>query len=225
MSSSGTWRCVDLVRTDVSEERIASIFKVEKSVSKEPAWASGTRLQTTCSCWLLAVRYFYPEVGGDTFLRNVGSHKIYTASHSRKRHSSDQSSAYHPSYLSKIHFSIIHPPTSRSSYCYCFFVAFPPISYTHSLSPPFVLHALSRNVHNKIKNKPNVALNINFLCLHENYSLRFNPFFVFPLPPCKSHTDSNTHICLCTCITENDFNLSKILVTAQDFSQRNYLIC
>jgi hypothetical protein len=29
------------------------------------------------------------EDGGDTFLRNVGSHKNYTAPHSRKRHSSN----------------------------------------------------------------------------------------------------------------------------------------
>jgi hypothetical protein len=33
-------------------------------------------------------RFFYPEDGGDIFLRNVGSHKIYTAPHPRKRHSS-----------------------------------------------------------------------------------------------------------------------------------------
>jgi hypothetical protein len=31
---------------------------------------------------------FYPEHRGDTFLRNVGSHKIYTAPHPRRRHSS-----------------------------------------------------------------------------------------------------------------------------------------
>jgi hypothetical protein len=30
------WCCVDLVLTDVSEERIASIFRVEKSSSEEP---------------------------------------------------------------------------------------------------------------------------------------------------------------------------------------------
>jgi hypothetical protein len=35
------WRLVDLVWTDVSEERIASIFRVEKSASEEPAWAGG----------------------------------------------------------------------------------------------------------------------------------------------------------------------------------------
>jgi hypothetical protein len=32
--------------------------------------------------------FFYPEDGGYTFLRNVGSHKIYMASHPRRRHSS-----------------------------------------------------------------------------------------------------------------------------------------
>jgi hypothetical protein len=31
------WRRLDLVWPDVSEERIASIFRVEKSVSEEPA--------------------------------------------------------------------------------------------------------------------------------------------------------------------------------------------
>jgi hypothetical protein len=49
------WRRVDLLWTGVSEESIASIFRVEKSASEEPEWA-----------------------GGDTFLRNVGSHTIYT---------------------------------------------------------------------------------------------------------------------------------------------------
>jgi hypothetical protein len=33
------WRRVDLVWTDVSEEGIASIFRVEKSESEEKAWA------------------------------------------------------------------------------------------------------------------------------------------------------------------------------------------
>jgi hypothetical protein len=32
------WRCVDLELTDVSEERIAPILRVEKSASGEPAW-------------------------------------------------------------------------------------------------------------------------------------------------------------------------------------------
>jgi hypothetical protein len=42
----------------------------------------------TCSRWFLAHELFYPEYGGDMFLRNVGSHKIYTAPHPRRRHSS-----------------------------------------------------------------------------------------------------------------------------------------
>jgi hypothetical protein len=33
----------------------------------------------TYSRWFLARGFFYPEDGGDKLLRNVGSHKIYTA--------------------------------------------------------------------------------------------------------------------------------------------------
>jgi hypothetical protein len=46
MPSSGMWRRVDLVWIDVSEERIASIFRVQKSVSEEPAWAVGCSHQS-----------------------------------------------------------------------------------------------------------------------------------------------------------------------------------
>jgi hypothetical protein len=45
MPSSGMWRHVDLVWTDVSEERIASTFRVEKSEREKPAWAGGCGLQ------------------------------------------------------------------------------------------------------------------------------------------------------------------------------------
>jgi hypothetical protein len=69
------WRRVDLVQTDVSEEHITSIFRVEKSTA-------------TCSRWFLARGFLYLEDGGDTFLRNVGSYKIYTTPHPRRRHSS-----------------------------------------------------------------------------------------------------------------------------------------
>jgi hypothetical protein len=41
------WRRVFLVWTDVSEERIAYIFRVEKSVSKEPAWAGAADWATS----------------------------------------------------------------------------------------------------------------------------------------------------------------------------------
>jgi hypothetical protein len=42
----------------------------------------------TCSRWFLTRRSFYPEDVGDIILRNVGSHKNYTAPHPRKRLSS-----------------------------------------------------------------------------------------------------------------------------------------
>jgi hypothetical protein len=38
----------------------------------------------TCSRWFPARRFFYPEDGGDTTLRNIGSHKNYMAPHRRK---------------------------------------------------------------------------------------------------------------------------------------------
>jgi hypothetical protein len=44
------WRRVDIVLTDVSEERITSNFRVEeerKSANKEPAWAGADRLSVT----------------------------------------------------------------------------------------------------------------------------------------------------------------------------------
>jgi hypothetical protein len=50
--SSGMWYHVDLMWTYVSEESIASIFRVETSASEEPAWASGCRLQTGVVQWL-----------------------------------------------------------------------------------------------------------------------------------------------------------------------------
>jgi hypothetical protein len=49
MSSSGMCRCVDLVLADGSEERIASIFKVEKSASGEQAWAGGSHNENQMS--------------------------------------------------------------------------------------------------------------------------------------------------------------------------------
>jgi hypothetical protein len=67
MPSFGMLCRVDLVWSDVSEEHIAA---------------------ATCSSWFLTRGFFYPEDGGDTFLRNFGSHKSYTAPHPRRRHSS-----------------------------------------------------------------------------------------------------------------------------------------
>jgi hypothetical protein len=78
MPSSGMWRRVDPVKwTDVSEERIYCCFFTGSSVC----------------CYLLTPVppswIFLPEVGDDTFLRNVGLfHRIYTAPHPRRRCSS-----------------------------------------------------------------------------------------------------------------------------------------
>jgi hypothetical protein len=49
----------------------------------------GTYLRSaaTSSRRFLALGFSYPEDGKDTFLQNVGSHKIYTAPHPRRRHS------------------------------------------------------------------------------------------------------------------------------------------
>jgi hypothetical protein len=63
------WRRVDLVKTDISEECVASIFRVEKFEREKS-------------------NFFYPEDRSDMFLRNVGSYKIRTLPHPRRRHSS-----------------------------------------------------------------------------------------------------------------------------------------
>jgi hypothetical protein len=68
MQSSVMWRPVDLVRTDVSEEYVASIFKADR-ISE-----LGTKLA-------LVSRQ-------DIFSRNVGSNKNHTAPGPRRRHSS-----------------------------------------------------------------------------------------------------------------------------------------
>jgi hypothetical protein len=46
-----------------------------------------------------------------------------------------------PSYLSKIHFNIVHPTYILVFPVVSFLPAFPPISYMHSSSSQFVLHA------------------------------------------------------------------------------------
>jgi Na+-translocating ferredoxin:NAD+ oxidoreductase RnfD subunit len=55
------WQRVDLVRGDGSEERIAC------------------SLLANSQCCSLLTDYFHHEEGGDAFLRNVGSHKTFTA--------------------------------------------------------------------------------------------------------------------------------------------------
>jgi hypothetical protein len=45
MPSFGIWRRVDLVLTDVSDESIASIFRVEKNASEGPACFSTMKIE------------------------------------------------------------------------------------------------------------------------------------------------------------------------------------
>jgi hypothetical protein len=70
------------MRTYVSEECITSVFRIENQSSRKPAR----------SRWLdiLSLLIFDPEDGGDTFLRNVGSHRHYTVLYPRRwQHSAD----------------------------------------------------------------------------------------------------------------------------------------
>jgi hypothetical protein len=68
MPSSGMWCRVELVWTDVSEECIASIFRVEKPQARN------LREQVAAVC--------------NMFLQNVGSHKLCMVPHPRRWHSS-----------------------------------------------------------------------------------------------------------------------------------------
>jgi hypothetical protein len=58
----------DVVLTNVTEERIASILRVHGKIKKQSA--------CTCSHCPFAIGFsyfsFFPEDGGDTFLLNVG---------------------------------------------------------------------------------------------------------------------------------------------------------
>jgi hypothetical protein len=89
---------VALIRTDVSEDRIASIFRVHeceqvtdrsckllyrhKLVGDCPYEFVPIQELTTSLCNQLAL--VHPEDGGDTILRNVGFYKSHTASSPRR---------------------------------------------------------------------------------------------------------------------------------------------
>jgi hypothetical protein len=55
------WRRVHIVWTDVSEERIASIFRLEKSAKEEPAWAGGCSRSSETSVYTVSTRGHIPE--------------------------------------------------------------------------------------------------------------------------------------------------------------------
>jgi hypothetical protein len=74
---SAMWGRLVLVRTDVSEKCVTSIFRVEKSASEEESQQLTSK-----------PRICYPEDGGGIFLRNIGCHKTYTAPHPRRQYCS-----------------------------------------------------------------------------------------------------------------------------------------
>jgi hypothetical protein len=71
MSTSETLRRVDLVRTDVSDEHIASITRVTRIGDLGTTLAVISKRST--------LRSIHPDDGGDEFLRTVGSYQIHTA--------------------------------------------------------------------------------------------------------------------------------------------------
>jgi hypothetical protein len=76
LPSSGLLRNAALITAHVSEECIASIVRVTRT--GELGTLELTSVVDSC----------HPDDGGDMFLRNVGSYKSHTASHSRRRYSS-----------------------------------------------------------------------------------------------------------------------------------------
>jgi hypothetical protein len=67
-------RRVVLIRTDVSEKIIASVIRVRRIDELGTLAVTSNRSILVDSC--------QPDDAGDTFLRNVGSYKRHTASHS-----------------------------------------------------------------------------------------------------------------------------------------------
>jgi hypothetical protein len=62
------------------------VFVRDAKIVKYNFYPHHTKTAATCSRWFLVGGFFYPEDGGDMFLRNIRSHKIYTAPHPRRRH-------------------------------------------------------------------------------------------------------------------------------------------
>jgi hypothetical protein len=90
MPSPGMLRRVAIVRTDVSEELIASMIRVTR------LGELGTLAVTANRCtlrWNINYIWFLtdssrPDDGGDKFLRNIVSYKSNTVSYPRRQHSS-----------------------------------------------------------------------------------------------------------------------------------------
>jgi hypothetical protein len=80
MQSSGMWCHVTLLRTDVSEEYIASVMRVIRISDL------GTTLAIT-SNWSTLI-LFRPDDRDHTFHRNIGSYESHTTSHLKRLHTS-----------------------------------------------------------------------------------------------------------------------------------------
>jgi hypothetical protein len=67
------WHRAEVVLTDVSEERIASIFRAEGKIRKSACENPQTAFYVSDGRFARGFSYFplYPEDGGDTFLRKV----------------------------------------------------------------------------------------------------------------------------------------------------------
>jgi hypothetical protein len=88
----GMWCRLDLVKTNVLEERVVSVLYL-KFCERRKALANGSRVSQLTSSYhqltLFCARWFFcPEDGGDRFLRNVNFYKTRTTPHPRRRHSS-----------------------------------------------------------------------------------------------------------------------------------------
>jgi hypothetical protein len=72
------WRCVDLALTDVLEECVASIFRVEKSASGEPASAGGCRLshQSEITSYIRTAREGDGDGDGDFIVAAVKTSQL-----------------------------------------------------------------------------------------------------------------------------------------------------
>jgi hypothetical protein len=84
--------CIDCARLPREAMFVAFPRKVDTKLPR--AARRGNMVAEVCSHLVMVVtrsQIFYPEDGGDTFLRNVGSHKIYTAPYPRTRNFSSVS--------------------------------------------------------------------------------------------------------------------------------------
>jgi hypothetical protein len=89
------WLLICLLNTLVISLALIGNVRVRFNSVYQQVHCIRSEVFTAVGCGALSIlceptfrRRTYPEDGGDTFLRDVCSHKIYTAPHPRRRHSS-----------------------------------------------------------------------------------------------------------------------------------------